>query len=382
MKVAIIHEWLIVNGGAEKVLEEILGLYPRADLFCLLDFLPESERRLLGGRTPKTSFLQHLPGARRHYQLYLPLMPLAVEQFDLKGYDLIISLNYAVAKGVITGPDQLHIAYVHTPMRFAWEMREEYLQNMGCDRGLKGFAARLMLQRLRHWDRMTATGVDSFLANSSHVAGRIRKCYGRESTVIHPPTATDFFTPGQAPREDFFITVSRLVAYKRIDLLVEAFRRMPEKKLVIIGDGPEKARLQAQARGADNIAFLGQCDDKTVRDHLRRARAFVFAACEDFGISPVEAQACGCPVIAYGRGGSRETVVTPENATADRPPTGILFPAQEAASLTAAIRDFLARQELFTAAACRKNALRFSRARFRQKLTRFIDRHCRKRELN
>ncbi len=371
MKIAIIHEWLTVNGGAEKVLSELLGLYPEADLFCLFDFLPAEERRLLCGRIPKTSFLQHLPGMARHYKLYLPLMPTAVEQFDLRNYELIISLNYAVAKGVLSGPDQLHISYVHTPMRFAWEMQTEYLESAGLDRGLQGLAARLVLRRLRHWDRMSATGVDRFLANSHHVAGRIRKCYGRTATVIHPPAATDFFTPGRRPREDFFVTVSRLVAYKQIDLIIEVFNRMPEQRLVVIGDGPERERLKTRAR--TNITFLGHCDDKTVRDYLRRARAFIFAAREDFGISPVEAQAAGCPVIAYGRGGALETVISPETGTSKQPPTGLFFPAQEAASLTAAIRDFLARKDLFTLEACRRNAVRFSRARFRRRFARIID---------
>ncbi len=372
MKVAVVHDWLLVNGGAERVLREILRLYPEADLFCLFDFLPAGERHILEGRVPRTSFLQSLPGVRGRHHLFLPLMPLAIEQFDLARYDLIISSSHAVAKGVLSGPEQVHVAYVHTPMRFAWEMQNEYLAAAGLDRGLPGFAARLLLHRLRRWDRMNATAVDHFIANSQYVAGRIKKFYGFSSTIIHPPVATEFFTPVKTRREDFFVTVSRLVAYKRIDLIIEAFNRMPKQKLVVIGDGPEKERLQARA--ANNTTFLGNCDDTTVRRYLRRARAFIFAAREDFGISPVEAQACGCPVIAFGRGGVRETVIAPATTVSSQPPTGLFFYPQEAQSLQRAIADFLARRELFSPAACRRQALIFSRTRFRKKFTGFIAR--------
>jgi glycosyltransferase involved in cell wall biosynthesis len=305
VRVAIVHDWLVTYAGAERVLEQILATYPRADLFSLLEFVPASERAFLGGRQVHTSFLQRIPGIARRYRSFLPLMPLAIEQLDLSGYDLVLSSSYAVAKGVLTGPDQLHLCYCHSPMRYAWDLQHQYLRETGLDRGLKGALARWTLHRMRLWDVRSSIGVDGFIAVSRYVARRIWKAYRRKSTVIHPPVDVEAFTPG-GDREGFYVTASRMVPYKRMDLIVEAFATMPGRRLIVIGDGPEAKRIRS--RGAPNIEFLGHQAFEVLRDRLRRAQAFLFAAEEDFGIAPLEAQACGTPVIAYGKGGVVETV--------------------------------------------------------------------------
>jgi glycosyltransferase involved in cell wall biosynthesis len=361
MKVAIVHDWLVTNAGAERVLEQMLNVYPHADLYSLIDFLPATERGFLGGRPVRTSFLQRLPGMRRGYRRALPLMPYAVEQFDLSAYDLVLSSCHAVAKGVLTGPDQLHICMCYTPVRYAWDLQHQYLRETGLDRGMRGIAARWMLHRLRLWDLRAANGVDCFVAISDFVARRIRKYYRRESTVIYPPVEVDRFTPGDV-REDFYVTASRMVPYKRIDLIVEAFTAMPERQLVVIGDGPERERIRR--RRGPNIRFLGQQPFEVLRDHLRRARGFVFAAEEDFGIAPLEAQACGTPVIAYGRGGVRETIRGLESPA----PTGIFFPEQTRTSIVAAVEQLEREYRRISPAACRENALRFTPERFRREL--------------
>ena len=369
LKVAVIHEWLLVEAGAEKVLSEIFKLFPDADLFCLIDFLPPKERGFIDNRATKTSFIQKLPFVKERYRLYLPLMPLAIEQFDLSTYDLVISCNYAVAKGVITGPNQLHISYIHSPMRYAWDLQFQYLRQAHLERGVKSWLARWILHKMRLWDTRTAAGVDHYIANSEFIARRIKKVYGRRATVIYPPVATDYFTPGKEAKENFYLTVSRLVSYKHIDVLIKAFAKLPERKLIVIGSGPEEKHLQAMA--GDNVTMIGFQETETVRDYLRRARAFLFATEEDFGIAPLEAQACGTPVIAYGRGGIRETVVTPDNKSG-QPATGLFFSTQQPASVVAAINHFEEQEQNFTSTACRENALRFSTALFRREFQGFV----------
>jgi glycosyltransferase involved in cell wall biosynthesis len=365
MKVAIVHDWLVTYAGAERVLEQMLLCYPDAQLHSLIDFVPQSERGFLGGRRVHTSFLQHLPGMRRRYRSFLPLMPVAIEQFDLSGYDLVLSSSYAVAKGVLTGPDQLHVCFCHSPMRYAWDLQHQYLRETGLDRGLRGVMARWMLHRMRLWDVRSAAGVDEFIAVSRYIASRIWKCYRRTATVIYPPVDTDTFTP-DGPREEFYVTASRMVPYKRIDLIVEAFAAMPGQRLVVIGDGPEARRIRA--RGAPNIEFLGQQPVEVLRDRLRRARAFVFAAEEDFGIAPMEAQACGTPVLAYAKGGARESI----RPLGQAEPSGILFEEQSAAAIKDAVRRFEAEGETIQADDCRRNALRFSAERFRRELQEYV----------
>lgn len=358
MKVAIVHDWLVVEGGAERVLAEILALFPEADLFSVVDFLPKENRAFLGGRTPRTTFAQKLPFVRRHYRKYLGLMPLAIEQLDLSPYDLVISSSYAVAKGAITGPAQIHVCYLHSAARYAWDLQATYLHEAKLEHGPLSWFARWLLHKFRIWDVRTASGVDHFVTNSRFVAGRARKFYGREAVVVHPPVDVTAFTLGDA-HEDFYLTTSRLVPYKRVPLVVEAFAAMPERRLVVIGDGPEMPRVRAAA--APNVTVLGYQDRDTVIDYMRRARAFVFAAEEDFGITPLEAQAAGTPVIAYGRGGSLETIVVkPQNRT------GVFFHEQSAAAIAAAVAEFEGLSSTISPAACRENALRFSSDRFRE----------------
>jgi glycosyltransferase involved in cell wall biosynthesis len=366
MKTAIVHDWLVTYAGAERVLEQMLAVYPEADLYSLIDFVPPAERAFLGGRRVHTSFLQRLPGIRRRYRNALPLMPLAIEQFDLSDYDLVLSSSHAVAKGVLTGPDQLHLCMCYSPMRYAWDLQHQYLRETGLDRGIKGALARGMLHRVRVWDQHTANGVDGFIAISRYIARRIWKAYRRESSVIYPPVDVEGFTP-HGTSESFYVTASRMVPYKRIDLIVEAFAAMPERQLVVIGDGPEAKRLRATT--APNVRFLGQQGFTELRDHLRRARAFVFAAEEDFGIAPLEAQACGTPVIGFGKGGVRETVIGLD----DPDPTGVFFEEHTVASLVAAVACFEREQHRISPIACRANAARFSPERFRTELRAYVD---------
>ena len=370
-RIAIVHEWFGTYAGSEKVVEQLLALYPQAELFACVDFLPESSRGFLQGRQVRTSFIQRLPGARKHFRSYLPLMPLAVEQLDLSAYDLVLSSSHAVSKGVITGPHQLHLSYVHSPMRYAWDLQHQYLAEAGLQRGFKGGIARLVLHYLRLWDLRTANGVDAFVANSEFIRRRIHKVYRRDAAVIHPPVDVDRFPmPDPAvPREDFFLTASRMVPYKRMPLIAEAFSRMPDLKLVMVGDGPELSR--AQARAAPNVQFVGYQPQEGLVRYMQRARAFVFAAEEDFGITPVEAQACGLPVIAYGRGGSLETVRGSEAAGADR--TGLFFGEQTVDSLVDAVRRFQALPQPIDPVACRRHATQFSIDQFRARMASFVD---------
>jgi glycosyltransferase involved in cell wall biosynthesis len=371
MRVAIVHDWLVTYAGAERVLEQLLVLYPDAHLYSTVDFVPPAQRAFLGDRVVTTSFIQRLPWARRKYRSYLPLMPLAIEQFDLSAYDLVISSSYAVAKGVLTGPDQLHLCLCYSPARYAWDLQHQYLREAGLTRGLQSWMARYLLHRFRVWDVRTANGVDGFIAISHFIAARIRKIYRRESTVIYPPVDVHAFTPGGS-RGDFYVTASRMVPYKRMDLIVEAFATMPHRRLVVVGDGPEAARIRS--RGASNIEFLGQQPIDVLRDRLRCAKAFIFAAEEDFGIAPLEAQACGTPVLAYGKGGALETI----RGLEDDAPTGILFPEQTVPSLVDAVERFEREGGRIHPAACRRNAERFNPERFRKELADYINGQCRR----
>jgi glycosyltransferase involved in cell wall biosynthesis len=356
MKVAIVHDWLVAPGGAEKVLEQIIQCFPDADLFSLVDFL--EDRAPVCGKAVTTSFIQQLPFARRRYRAYLPLMPLAIEQFDLASYDLVITSSYAVAKGVLVGPDQTHVSYVHSPMRYAWDLQHQYLREARLTRGPRSWAARALLHYLRGWDARSANGVDRLIANSHFVARRVMKTYRREAAVIPPPVDVHKFDVC-TQKDDFYLTASRLVPYKRIDLIVEAFTATPHRTLVVIGAGPEMAAIRSKA-GA-NVTILGYQAFATLKDYMQRAKAFVFAAEEDFGIVAIEAQACGTPVIAYGKGGALETVVPLGEAR----PTGVYFAQQTVSAILDAVNDFERQRALITPAACRANAERFSAATFR-----------------
>ena len=367
-RVAIVCDWLTVSAGAERVLEQLLNLFPQAALFCVCDFLPEQDRTFLKGRRLTTTFIQRLPGARRHYRTYLPLMPIAIEQLDLSGYDLVISSSHAVAKGVLTGPDQLHVSYIHSPIRYAWDLQHQYLRESGLDRGLKGILARYFLHRIRIWDARTANGVDAFASNSNYIRRRITKVYRRNATTIYPPVDTSAFTQVDT-KQDFYLTASRFVPYKRIDLVVDAFAQMPDKKLKVIGDGPEMPKIKRRVAGCPNIELLGTQPFDMLRSTMQNARAFVFAAEEDFGIVPVEAQACGTPVIAYNRGGTAETI---RGLEADRP-TGVFFDVQSARAVQIAIQQFESFYDRFSPSTCRNNALCFSVDVFQAKFRQFVD---------
>ena len=362
-RVAVVHDWLIDYAGSERVLAEILRLFPAADLFALVDHMPPAERAQLGGRPARTTFLQRMPGVAKHLQLYLPLMPFAIEQLDVTGYDLVISSNSAVAKGVIVSPDALHICYLHSPMRYAHDLKFTYL---AAERGLVGAALRVVLHRLRRWDQQSAAGVDHFVAASHYTALRARKAYRREAAaVIHPPVETARFTPGTT-RDDYYVAVGRLIPVKRIDVLLEAFRALPERRLLVIGDGPERRRLERMR--PRNVELAGHLDADGVRGRVSRARAFVCAGVEDFGIAAVEALACGTPVIGYRRGGVAETV-----AGLDAPrPTGVFYEEQSAAALIEAIRRFEAERARISPEACREAALRFAPERFRAAFGEFV----------
>lgn len=368
LRVAIVHDWFVTYAGSERVVEQLIALFPQADVFSLIDFLPRDERRFLAGKRISTSFLQKLPLVRRHYAAYLPLMPLAIEQLDLSRYEMVISSSHCVAKGVLTGPDQLHLSYVHTPMRYAWDQQHEYLAQSGLTRGPKSWVARWMLHKLRAWDVRSAQGVDAMVANSGFIARRIEKAYRRQAQVIYPPVDTDAYSASEQ-REDFYVTASRLVPYKRVDVVVDAFAAMPTRRLVVIGQGSEQQKLAARA--PKNVTFVGYQDFDSLRSHLQRARGFVYAAQEDFGIVLAEAQAAGCPVIAYGRGGAAEIVRGANHAQ----PTGMLFGEQTPESVARAI-DAFERQSpaispAISAATCRAAAMRFGIERFRREFLEF-----------
>jgi hypothetical protein len=359
MKVAIVHEWLVMRAGSERVVEEILALFPDADLFTLICALPPGQDGMLRGRKVTTSFLQNLPGAKTRHRMFMPLMPLAVEQFDLSGYDLVISSSHAVAKGVITGPNQIHISYIHSPMRYAWDLQHTYLAESGLTRGVKSWMARALLHYLRIWDMRTAAGPERMIANSGYIQKRIAKVYRRDSTVIFPPVDIEGL-PFSARKEDYYLAASRMAPYKRMALIVAAFARMPDKKLVVVGDGPEMPLIRRIA--TPNVEILGYLEDDALRARMMRAKAYVFAAEEDFGIMPVEVQACGTPVIAFGRGGALETVRGPDK---DRP-TGLFFDRQTEEAIITAVRTFDTFGAMCTPENCRDNAKTFSRAKFRE----------------
>ncbi len=349
MRVAIVHDWSVGYAGSERVVEQLIVLFPQADLFFVADFVPIAQRAFLAGKAPATTFIQNLPWARRLVRHYLPLMPMAVETIDLSGYDVILSSSHAVAKGVLSGPGQIHICYCHTPLRYAWDLQHEYLREAGITHGVRRAAALGMLHYLRLWDVRTAHGVDRFVANSNFIAARIRRVYGRDSVVVYPPVDTEYYTLS-ADKRSYYFTASRLVPYKRIGLLLDAFRRTPERRLLIAGDGPELTRYRRDA--PPNVELLGSVPRSSLRQLMQHARAFVFAAEEDFGIVLAEAQACGTPAICYARGGARDIVVDEE--------TGLFFRQPSAESLRETISLFEARTNRWDPHHIRRNALRFS----------------------
>jgi glycosyltransferase involved in cell wall biosynthesis len=360
--IGVVHDFLYCYAGAERVLEQILRVYPEAEIFSLFDFLPPGQRDFIQNKPVRSSFLQKLPLARRKHRAYLPLMPLAIEQMDMSKYDIVISSSYLAAKGVITRPDQMHVCYCHTPVRFAWDQQFQYLAQSRLQKGLRSLFARWILHYIRSWDVRSANGVDHFISNSQYVSRRINKIYRRDSTPIYPPVDVENFTLSMQ-KDNYYLTASRLVPYKRIDLIVEAFNRFPDRKLVVIGDGPDFRKIQAMA--GPNVTLLGHQSFEILKSYMQKAKAFVFAAEEDFGIVPVEAQACGTPVIAFSRGGQAESIISGR--------TGLFFEQQEVESLLQAILRFEANEGRFNPLAIRANAERFSAGRFREEFETFVE---------
>ncbi|MCS4421659.1 glycosyltransferase family 4 protein, partial [Klebsiella quasipneumoniae subsp. similipneumoniae] len=364
--IGIVADWLVTYAGAERVIKEIIDIYPNSDLYSVVDFLSEQSRSYFHGKKASTTFIQKLPRAKKAYQKYLPLMPLAIEQLDVSSHDVIISSSHAVAKGILTGPDQLHISYVHSPIRYAWDLQHQYLRESHLDKGVKGILAKYLLHKIRQWDYRTANGVDHFIANSQFIARRIHKVYGRTADVIYPPVDVHRFLMNTS-KQDYYLTASRLVPYKKIDLIVEAFSNMPDKRLVVIGNGSEMAKIKSKAKS--NIEILGYQPDSVMLEHMQNAKAFVFAAEEDFGITPVEAQACGTPVVAFGKGGSLETV---RPYGVDKP-TGVFFDEQSVPSLVKAINFFDTVSDKIEPQDCRENAMRFSVEIFKNNLSKYVE---------
>lgn len=359
MRSALVHDWLVsAVGGGEKCLEAIARLFP-SPIYTLV----QNQNKLAGtyfeALQITSSFLQKMPKAETKYRSYLPLFPLAIQQFNLSSFDLVISSSHCVAKGVATHSKQLHICYCYTPVRYAWDLREDYLKDTGLDRGLKGWLARSILRYLRKWDVRSSKGVDHFIAISHYVADRIKRCYGRQAYVIYPPVDLSYYQL-EEKKENYYVAASRFVPYKKMKLIVEAFSQMPERKLVVIGDGPEWKSVSAAA--GRNVELLGYQSDAVLRGHLQKAKAFVFAAVEDFGILPIEAMGCGTPVIAFGQGAIRETVEDGK--------TGLFFHEQTATSLIDAVSKFEGLK--FDPKQCRERAEMFSQERFNTEFNRFV----------
>lgn len=365
LKIAIVHEWFDVYAGSEKVVEEILKIFPESDLYSLVDFVEDKNRGFILNKSINTSFIQRLPFSKKKFRNYLPLMPLAIEQFDLSKYDVIISSSHAVAKGVITGPDQVHISYVHSPIRYAWDLQHQYLKESSLDKGLKGMITKYILFKIRNWDYRTSNGVDYFIANSDFIGKRIYKVYRRESKTIYPPVDVSGFSY-HSKKEDFYLTASRIVPYKKMDIIIKAFSKMPDKKLIVIGEGTELEKIKKGA--TNNITFLGYQPFDVLKEHMQRAKAFVFASKEDFGITPVEAQACGTPVIAFGEGGALETV----NGIDSEEPTGLFFYEQTPQAIINAVEEFENSKNKISPEYCRSNAEKFSAERFRNEFQNFV----------
>lgn len=370
MKVAIVHDWIPVIAGAERVLEQILKVYPQADVFTLFDFVSDEEKQIFGGAKITASYLNKWPKVQKYYRKLLPLCPQAIEGFDLSEYDLVISSSHACAKGCITNAQQVHVSYVHSPARYAWDLTHQYLKQSNLDKGLKGYIAKHLLHKFRIWDARTANNVDYYISNSNYIAQRIWKTYRREAETIYPPVDVKRFTL-KKDKEDFYLAASRQVPYKRIDLIVEAFTHMPDKKLIVIGDGPEEEKIKSIAEGHSNIELKGFLGTDALCDHMQRAKAFIFAAEEDFGIIPVEAQACGTPVIAYGAGGALETVIgyKPNSKSA----SGLFFDKQTPQSICEAIDKFETVADKIKPESCRKQAEKFAPEIFRTALKNAVE---------
>lgn len=368
LDVGIVHDWLPVLGGAEKVVEQFTSVFPESEIYTLFNFLNAEDEAFLNAKKINVSRLNKLPFVEKYYRNLILMCTRHIEQFDVSKHDLVLSSSAALAKGVLTGVDQPHVCYMHSPARYAWDLSNEYLKDIqGRFQFLKREIAKELIYRFRTWDQRSVNTVDAIIANSQFIQRRIYKVYKRKSRVIYPPVNIDKFSFSDAPRDDYFVTASRLVAYKKIDLIVKAFTKMKDKKLVVIGDGPELNNLKQLA--TPNIEFVGyQALDEMI-NLMQRARAFVFAAFEDFGILPVEAQACGTPVICFSQGGTSETVNSINHSQA---PTGVWFDRQHEDDIVDAVNKFENNIDKISNIECRKNAESFGNSRFCNEIASFI----------
>lgn len=363
MKVAIVQEWLVTVGGSDKVVKAILDIFPDADIYALVAKKEVCDELGIPWEKVHTSFIQKMPLGTKKHRAYLPLFPFAIEQFDLRGYDVVISSSHCVAKGVLTKADQLHICYCHSPIRYCWDMYNEYLEESHLDKGFKSWLVRLMLHPIRQFDAIAGSRVDYYISNSDYVGQRIRKTYRRKATTIHPNIDISNFELCN-DKQEYYLASSRLVAYKKIDTIIEAFNQMPDKKLVVIGGGPNLEAYRKLAK--DNVTVMGYQPFDVLKDKMQHAKAFVFAADEDFGMIPIEAQSCGTPVIAYGHGGSLETV--------NGGKTGLFFDEQTPEAIVEAVNRFEAMgSQPFAPADCRQWAEGFSEERFKREIKEFVE---------
>ena len=363
MKVAIVQEWLVTVGGSDKVVKAILDVFPDADIYTLAAKNEVCDELGIPWEKVHTSFIQKMPLGTKKHRAYLPLFPFAIEQFDLRGYDVVISSSHCVAKGVLTKADQLHICYCHSPIRYCWDMYNEYLEESHLDKGFKSWLVRLMLHPIRQFDAIAGSRVDYYISNSDYVGQRIRKTYRRKATTIHPNIDISNFELCN-DKQEYYLASSRLVAYKKIDTIIEAFNQMPDKKLVVIGGGPNLEAYRKLAN--DNVTVMGYQPFDVLKDKMQHAKAFVFAADEDFGMIPIEAQSCGTPVIAYGHGGSLETV--------NGGKTGLFFNEQTPEAIIEAVNKFEAMgSQPFAPADCRQWAEGFSEERFKREIKEFVE---------
>lgn len=363
MKVAIVQEWLVTVGGSDKVVKAIQDVFPDADIYTLVAKKEVCDELGIPWEKVHTSFIQKMPLGTKKHRAYLPLFPFAIEQFDLRGYDVVISSSHCVAKGVLTKADQLHICYCHSPIRYCWDMYNEYLEESHLDKGFKSWLVRLMLHPIRQFDAIAGSRVDYYISNSDYVGQRIRKTYRRKATTIHPNIDISNFELCN-DKQEYYLASSRLVAYKKIDTIIEAFNQMPDKKLVVIGGGPNLEAYRKLAK--DNVTVMGYQPFDVLKDKMQHAKAFVFAADEDFGMIPIEAQSCGTPVIAYGHGGSLETV--------NGGKTGLFFNDQTPEAIVEAVNKFESMgSQPFAPADCRQWAEGFSEERFKKEIKEFVE---------
>jgi len=365
LKTAIVHDWFTTYAGSERCVESFINIWEDADVFSLVDFLNDKDRQIvLKGKRAQTSFVQKLPFASKYHRHYFPIFPLAIEQIDLSGYDLIISSSHAFAKGVLTNAKQLHICYCHTPIRYAWDLSNQYFDKKIISRAQK-FILQPVLHNIRIWDVISANRVDHFVANSKFIAKRISKIYRRDAEVIYPPVDTSKFIY-EYKKENYYLTASRFVPYKKIDLIAEAFSKMPDRKLLIIGEGTDTQKIKSKC--GRNIEMLGYKQPDELAEYMRKARAFVFAAEEDFGISVIEALSCGTPVIALNKGGTAETIINGKY--------GIHFSEQTAGDICDAVDRFEKNEKSFDPKVLSDYAKQFDRKIFEQKIKSFVESKC------